>query len=156
MTAIALHSNDAEAENLYPGQLAEDGSVYAGKWGMEDVYIEISPLAQDIKLPWSEAADYCERLDTGDHHDWLLPTSEELNYVFQQAQFFILPNIQNASTGRKLWTDDPAEKEVCSASTALATQYNSAQNIDSGKIELRSSKEPNSFICIRFEAPEIS
>lgn len=48
--------------------------------------LEVAPKSTEIKLNWEEAMLYCRLLDIEGKSDWILPTQEELAYLYRNRE----------------------------------------------------------------------
>jgi hypothetical protein len=67
-----------EAENLKPGDLAADGSIYLGLYGDKDWFVadrdvKESNGRENLVMKFNQAAAYARDLRAHGHDDWILP-----------------------------------------------------------------------------------
>ena len=51
--------------------------------------IEISPKEYERELNWNDGMMYCQLLVIDNKNDWRLPTTEELNYIYNSKNDFV-------------------------------------------------------------------
>ncbi len=83
--AFAATSVDAPGPAACPsvGNTCPDGTLYAGRSPESGGYIFAMPADAPLMMSWDQAVAYASDLETLGHTDWRLPSSGELNVLFE-------------------------------------------------------------------------
>ena len=123
---------------LKPGDLMPDGTIYAGVSPDTHKAMYTTPADVPLTMQWKVAMKYASKVDTHGHRDWRVPTSGELNVLFNNRAAIGGFNLSGSSPAGWYWSSTEGN-------------YNDAWSqrfSDGGQVNLGRSND-SSLRCVR-------
>ena len=120
------------------GDRVPDGTIYAGTSPETDKALHTTPGDAPRAYNWDSGSRYCADLQAHGHHDWRVPTKDELNVLFQNRDAIGGFNISGSYPAVWYWSSSPFD-------------YDSAwdQRFSDGSHGINLKRDSSSLRCVR-------
>jgi hypothetical protein len=106
--SCAFSQADISAGTAHPiGERMADGTIYAGTSPDTGEAMYTTPFDAKLTYTFNQARKYAAALDSYGHHDWRVPTRNELNVLFQNRAAIGGFNISGLRPAGWYWASSP-------------------------------------------------